>query len=868
MSGRLRRCSSHERTALTEGWEFAAGAGAPGADPAAAGAGLRWSRAHVPGTVAASLRAANAWSLEAAPRAFDAEEWWYRIRFDAEPVAPAERVVLGLDGLATLAEVWLNGMLVCTSANMFVEHRLDVSGLLSARNELVIRFAALEAFLQARRQRPRWRTPMVSHQQMRWVRTTLLGRTPGWSPPAAAVGPWRPAWLERRRLIDIGDLRLQATVSEAGDSGRGQAPCGRLTLSCEIAPLGGALLQSARIIAERDGQRFEADVPLADAAERLQGALSLPDVALWWPHTHGAAPLYGVHLQLVVQDPQAARAETVEADLGSVGFRDLRLERDGGDFAVSVNGRAVFCRGACWTPLDVVSLQASPEDYREALEAVRDAGMNMLRVCGPLVYESDSFLDLCDSHGILLWQDFMFANMDYPAGDAAFHASVEIEARQQLARLQARPALAILCGNSEGAQQAAMSGAPRECWAPPLFESQLAALAREYAPAVPYSASSTHGGAFPHQANAGVTSYYGVGAYRLPLTDARRSQLRFASECLAFANVPENETLLALSQGQALRVHHPRWKERVPRDQGAGWDFDDVRDHYLALLYRTDVLSLRYGDHDRYLRLGRAASGECMAASFAEWRRAGSRCRGALLWFLRDLWAGAGWGVIDATGLPKAAYYYLKRVMQPLALIVTDEGTNGLAIHIVNDAPACARLRLEVRLFRHSEPLGPVARQVLNLEAGSATALAATDLQEGFVDLSYAYRFGPPPYEVLHAQLIRDEEEPAPGGMALAEAFHFPLGLPNGQEGDVGLSATATPGEGGAWDLRIQCRKFAQSVHVEAPGFVADDQYFHMAPKSTRHVRLRRRPSADPAIAEATVHALNAAASCRVVINP
>ena len=873
MSGRLRRCTSHERTALTEGWEFAAGAGAPAAGapatgPAESGTGLRWSRARVPGTVAASLREAGAWSLEAAPRSFDAEEWWYRIRFDAEPVAPAERVVLGLDGLATLAEVWLNGTLLCTSDNMFVEHRVDVSELLTtAGNELVIRFAALEACLQARRPRPRWRTPMVSHQQLRWVRTTLLGRTPGWSPPAAAVGPWRPVWLERRRLVDIGDLRLQATVlGHADESAHGQAPCGRLTLSCEVAPLGGALLKSVRIVAERNGQRFEADVPLAGASQRLQGTLSLPDVALWWPHTHGAAPLYRVRLQLIVRGAQEAREQTVEADLGSVGFRDLRLDREGGDFALSVNGRTVFCRGACWTPLDVVSLQASPDHYRGALEAVREAGMNMLRISGPLVYESDAFLDLCDSHGVLLWQDFMFANMDYPADDAAFHASVAIEARQQLARLQARPALAVLCGNSEGAQQAAMSGAAREHWAPPLFESQLAILAREYAPAVPYTASSAHGGAFPHQASAGATSYYGVGAYRLPLTDARRSQLRFASECLAFANVPENETLAALSKGQALRVHHPRWKERVPRDQGAGWDFDDVRDHYLAQLYRTDVLSLRYGDHERYLRLGRAASGECMAASFAEWRRAGSCCRGALLWFLRDLWPGAGWGVIDATGLPKAAYYYLKRVMQPLALLVTDEGTNGLAIHIVNEARARARVRLEVRLFRHSEPVGAVARQTLTLEAGSVTALAATDLQEGFVDLSYAYHFGPPPYEVLHAQLIREEEEPA--AIPLTEAFHFPLGLPNGQERDVGLSATATPGEGGAYDLRIQCRQFAQSVHVEAPGFIADDQYFHMAPKSARNLRLRRRSSADPASSEVTVHALNAAASCRIVIDP
>ena len=183
----------------------------------------------------------------------------------------------------------------------------------------------------------------------------------------------------------------------------------------------------------------------------------------------------------------------------------------------------------------------------------------------------------------------------------------------------------------------------------------------DWCPEVPYVPSSTHGGAFPHQPSMGVSSYYGVGAYLRPLSDARRSALRFAAEALAFANVPEEPTLLSMAQGQAIRVHHPRWKQRVPRDLGAGWDFDDVRDHYLAQLFDLDPMRLRYADHERYLALSRVASGEVMAAAFSEWRRERSSCRGALVWFLRDLWPGAGWGLIDAQGLPKAAYYYLKR---------------------------------------------------------------------------------------------------------------------------------------------------------------------------------------------------------------
>jgi beta-mannosidase len=829
MSGRLMGCTSYQRSALAAGWEIGT---AP--DPA----NLQWSPAQVPGTVAGALRAAGRWNFDATP-SLDAQEWCYRTKFAAPPAAEGERVILGLDGLATLAQVHLNGHPLFESANMFVEHRCDVGKLLREDNELVIRFAPLDAFLGIRRRRPRWRTPMVQHQQLRWVRTSLLGRTPGWSPPSPPVGLWRPVWLERQRGVRIGEHQMSAHV--AGGTGR-------LALSCAISLLGGAKLKSARLIAERNGRRSESSLSLE--ASRLQGDLSLPKVDLWWPHTHGEPALYKVSLQLELADDAAGHRQ-IEANLGSVGFRSLRLEREPGRFALHINGRELFSRGAAWMPLDCVSLQATNAEYRAAINRVRDAGMNMLRIAGPTVYENDEFLNCCDAAGIMIWQDFMFANMDYPAEDAEFAASVRLEARQQLSRLQARPSVAMLCGNSEGAQQAAMSGAARERWTPPLFETELSSLSHEFCPDVPYCPSSTHGGSFPFQPNAGVTSYYGVGAYFKPLTDARRSEVRFASECLAFANIPEDETLALLSPGQSLRCHHARWKERSPRDLGAGWDFDDVRDHYLSRLFRVDPVLLRYADHDRYLRLGRVTSGEVMAATFAEWRRGASSCRGALIWYLNDLWPGAGWGVIDSTGLPKAAYYYIKRALQPLAIFVADEDCNGLVLHAVNETNSQRDVALEVQMFRQSAPVGGTVSKALRLEPASSAQIPAIDLFDGFMDLSYSFRFGPPAYDLMRVALST-----AAGGL-LAEAFHFPQGLPNAVGMDIGLSANASPAEDG-WHLSIECKGFAQSVHVEAAGFVADDQYFHMAPHAKRTLKLKPRNSGATSF-EGTVHALNAA---------
>jgi beta-mannosidase len=847
MSGRLRAVQGHQVDWLSAGWQLAASTAGAIDGPAALGrTALDWVPTVVPSTAASSLRSAGSWSLDGDVRRFDAHEWWYRARFDGEPARPGEQLWLCFDGLATVADVWLNGDALLSSEGMFVAHECRVDGAWRADNELVIRFRSLDALLAARRPRPRWRAPMVENQQLRWFRTTLLGRTPGWSPPAAAVGPWRGIRLERRRGVMIENVRLRAHED------------GGLDVDCSISSTDGAAFSGADIVLERGGRTITGSLAARGTDGAVGGRLLVPHVERWWPHTHGDPALYSAWLRV------RHGGGVVDADLGAVGFRSVALANGDGDFSVQINGTPVFCRGACWTPLDPVAFAVESGVEDRALAQVVDAGMNMLRVGGTMVYESDHFLDQCDARGILLWQDFMFANLDYPGEDSAFLDAVDGEARQHLARLQGRPSLTVLCGNSEGEQQAAMWGAPRERWEPALFHERLAALAREACPDVPYWPSSAHGGAFPHQGSSGAASYYGVGAYMRPLEDARRSEVRFASECLAFANVPDERTLALLPGGYGVEVHHPAWKARSPRDLGAGWDFDDVRDHYMALLFRVDPLALRYADRERYLALARVVTGEVMDAVFSEWRRKRSVTRGGLVWFLRDLWAGAGWGVVDATGAPKAAWHYLKRALAPIALSFSDEGCNGLAVHVVNDRAAIMRGELEVTLYRAGGVQVGKGTQKVEVAAHSASEINAETLFDGFLDLSYAYRFGPPMFNVAAARL-RDD-----GGAVLARAFHFVSGLPNTRELDIGLAAAATLGHDGAYDLVVRTCQFAQSVCIDMAGFESNENYFHLAPGDERRLHVTRTerhdtqsPAATP---RGTVRALNAETPAQIVI--
>ena len=835
MTGRVRSVGGHERVAITR-WQVCSTA------PGATTEGARWIDAAAPDgglTAAAALRAAGAWTLDGAARRFDAEDWWFRATLPslaraaatADGASDEAELALTFGGLATVAEVTLDGAPLLSSDNMFVGHErlLERGG-----GELLIRCRALDVALGGKRPRPRWRAPMIENQQLRWFRATLLGRTPGWSPPAQAVGPWRPVALERRAGVAVDDVRLRVEV---------QGGVGRVEVACRARGLGRAIA-SAELVIARDGESHRVALSGGSGASGgdWSGRLELRDPARWWPHTHGEPALYDARLDL----------GGVEVALGKIGFRELvRTE----PFALEVNGARIFCRGACWTPLDPVTLASDRSALAAALGQARDAGMNMLRVGGTMVYESDDFYDLCDELGILVWQDFMFANMDYPEDDAAFVAGVTTEATQQLARLQARPSVAVLCGNSEGEQQAAMFGAGRERWSPRLFHETLPSLARELCPDVPYWPSSAHGGDFPHQGNVGTTSYYGVGAYLRPLTDARRAEVRFASECLAFANVPGPG---ALPGGPSVRVHHAAWKARTPRDLGAGWDFDDVRDFYLGEIFGVEPMRLRYADHERYLALSRVVTGEVMAQTFGEWRTRRSTCGGGLVWFLRDLWSSAGWGVVDAAGVPKAAWYYCKRALQPVGAHISDEGGNGLFLHVVNDRATPLSGELEIALYYGGEIVVASTRREVAVGPRAAIEIGAATLFDGFLDLSYAYRFGPPSHDLVVATVR------APSGATLAQAFHFPLGVPATRELDVGLTAAATV-DGDDAIVTVRTRRFAQSVAVEADGFVPDDAYFHLAPGAERTLRLRR--VAGTSALRGTLQPLNASAASKIVVS-
>jgi beta-mannosidase len=278
----------------------------------------------------------------------------------------------------------------------------------------------------------------------------------------------------------------------------------------------------------------------------------------------------------------------------------------------------------------------------------------------------------------------------------------------------------------------------------------------------------------------------------------------------------------------------------IPRDVGADWDFRDVSDHYLGLLFDLDPRALRRDDHERYLELSGVATGEVMAEVFGEWRRAASPCGGGLVLWLRDMLPGAGWGLIDHRGVPKIAYHHLKRALAPVAVWTVDEGLGGVVAHVANDGAAPLSASLRVALYRDRELCVGEAVTPIELQPHSQGEWNLEAILGRFVDAAWAYRFGPPAQDAIVVSLERDGDVDA-GSRTISQAIRFPTGRPLERESpeQLGLAVETSSLADGHVRLALSASRLVYGVHIDAPGFLSSDDGFFIEPGGARSVTLR-----------------------------
>jgi beta-mannosidase len=219
---------------------------------------------------------------------------------------------------------------------------------------------------------------------------------------------------------------------------------------------------------------------------------------------------------------------------------------------------------------------------------------------------------------------------------------------------------------------------------------------------------------------------------------------------------------------------------------------------------------------------------------------------------LRDLRAGPGWGLIDRSGRAKAPWFVVRRSLTPVAVLITDEGVNGLDVHVVNDTADEVEGTLLLSLYTASHQVEQGTHEVV-VPARDGIAVRADALLDGFRDLTYTYGFGPRVYDLVTAALVDGS------GAVVAYADYLPAGPARQLDPDVGLQVELAAADGGEWHLTVSSRRFAEYVSVDVPGFVPDDSWFHLPPGVSRPVLLSPEPGTTKP-PRGRVRALNSAA--------
>jgi len=400
-----------------------------------------------------------------------------------------------------------------------------------------------------------------------------------------------------------------------------------------------------------------------------------------------------------------------------------------------------------------------------------------------------------------------------------------------------------------------MVGLPKEDWSNQFVAEVLPSVCAQYQPQAVYFPSSPCGGDLPFHPAEGIAHYYGVGAYQRDLSDLSVAQVKFASECLGFSNIPDSRSLEVFFGGPHPAPHLAAWKAGVHRDNGSGWDFEDVRDYYLKSLFGVDPVSLRYSDLERYFTCSSVVSGEVMARVFSVWRCPTNLCSGGIVWFFNDLVPGAGWGIIDSLGAPKPAAFVLKQALQPVQVLLEDKGLAGHVVTLLNETAQVCDGKLIVQLWQHGRVCTASAERDVSVASRSGMTLNVDALLGQFHDTTWSYRFGPRKHEAITARWV------TPNGRLVSQAVCFVGGGCGAAIERCELRATFGE-EDGANFIEVESDALLHYARVNVRDCAAVDNFVHLIPEQSYRQRFMK--PIDLSRLRSNITALNYADSVRI----
>lgn len=767
----------------------------------------------------------------------DKEDWVYETCFTlAADMMRKENMELVFEGLDTYADVYLNDECILKADNMFRRWSIPVRQYIREENNILKVYFHSPVKIDV----PKWdalpyQYPASNDQSENGglfnKKISIFARKAGyhygwdWGPRLVTSGIWRPVYIRA-----WSDLRINDVFIEQKEVGAGRAViAGHVELDAD-KDMDGVLVTITDEATGRVLGEWQAD--LKRGTNRVTVDFVLHKPKLWWSNGLGEPFLYRFRTDII------AGGELLDSKTERVGIRSLKVvhqpDKDGHTFYIELNGRPVFAKGANYIPSDNFLPRVTPENYKRTILDAAGVNMNMLRVWGGGIYENDVFYDLCDEHGIMIWQDFMFACSMYPA-EGALLDNIHQEAVDNVKRLRNHACIALWCGNNEC--QDAWLGWGWKCeierqnkeyadkiWAQyrQQYHVTLPGVVREYAPGTFYWPSFPF--AFEGEMSGttdGDRHYWSVWHGKAPISDYDSEKSRFFSE-YGFQSFPEFDSV------KRYAPYPEDWdirSEVMMSHQRGGDHANGLIETYLLNEYKKPR------DFRAFLYMNHVLQGDAIKTAIESHRRQMPYNMGTLFWQHNDCWPVASWASRDYYGRWKAQHYYVRKAYDDILISSVVEG-DDLKVYAVSDRleNTSGRLQLQVCQFdgtvvhHWGKSVGISGNDSrVCFSAPLAKLLEGANRGTVYVRVDYTDKSG----RVYHNNYCLGKQKD----------MDYPK---------VDLQTEVRSIEGG-YEVTVSADKFARAVCLSVADneSVYSDNYFDVQPKSSVQVQVRTRLSAE-----------------------
>ncbi|MBQ2188762.1 MAG: glycoside hydrolase family 2 protein [Bacteroidales bacterium] len=602
--------------------------------------------------------------------------WDYSLNFDVEKdVWQKDNIDLIFNGLDTYADVWLNGEKVLHSDNMFVRYEKEVKNILKKHgNELKVRFYPFDKQRDSLIETYRLRFP----EKYAVMRKAAYQNGWDWAPRYLNIGIWKEV-----ELVGWNDFKIEniafLTKNVTGESAE--------------------MIANIKLYSDFEGVlRFDVFGNGTKLAENtvcgpINSLVSIPftieNAQLWWPNEMGEQTMTEFVVK-VFKDNKLVDTQKVKAGIRKI---ELIEEPDsiGSALYFKVNGKKVYIKGANYVPEEMIETWMSKDKTVKLLAECVPAHFNMLRVWGGGIYPPDYFFDVCDSLGIMVWQDFMFAGTTYPYSDE-FLNNVRKEAIQQVVHYQNHPSLALWCGNNEVSEGYVNWGWQKSMgWTDDdyaemkhgmdtLFVDIFTEVVDTYDGTRDYWPSSPKNGwGKPESLTEGDVHYWGVWWGEQPYEAYLEKVGRFNSE-FGYQAYPNIETKHQKHpRGEELiqkHIEHYVISTEAKRDGEISYNLLEISP--LPMVGRNDdwARDVYYSQLSQAYGIGLAIEAQ---------RAAKPRCMGTLYWQLNDAWPVISWSSIDYAGNKKILHENLAELYAPILIGVLPTTDGNFTVYAVSD---------------------------------------------------------------------------------------------------------------------------------------------------------------------------------------